>query len=541
MKSMMRRTVSFPGIFVGCCFVVFGFFLPWYTDGLFSSDSAPTTISGLDLWLASPSARLLYAPGIVPAFFGLLWIVPCTGILIGMLALLELIWLRWNHRWFFLGGYSALLILLGFFLVPALLHATVQFGLWICAAGWFFLFLGVMTGFGLREPGNTTTHAVDSSSPPSARRTVLHALMGVAGLAALGSTGSFLLWATRRTHTSVTTYRYSDPTGRISSGGAPDFNVVLTVDWSADGQHLLVAQLHAPPQSWNVFSGGQRTTYQPAEATAATWSPDGRLMALSQNTFTERPFLLVVNPMTNVQVAALTAETSPMHGIARFAWSPDSQYLALGEVDTLSVKLWKPTTPAFVQSYTVASENLPGFNRLQDVAWSPDGRYLAATVPEEGMEANGTRFSGGGLTTVGLAGVYVWHAESGVLRFHQQAEIPPNSQGGSLLIWSPNGQFLAFAHQTTVQILAFVSQRLVLTYRGHALIPTCLAWSPDGHYLASGSVDWTVQVWEAASGEQRFLYQGHAGAVRDVAWSPDGKYIASCGNDGTAQVWSPGL
>jgi len=35
------------------------------------------------------------------------------------------------------------------------------------------------------------------------------------------------------------------------------------------------------------------------------------------------------------------------------------------------------------------------------------------------------------------------------------------------------------------------------TYRGHSSAVGAVAWSPDGKHIASGSIDKTVQVWEA--------------------------------------------
>jgi len=62
-----------------------------------------------------------------------------------------------------------------------------------------------------------------------------------------------------------------------------------------------------------------------------------------------------------------------------------------------------------------------------------------------------------------------------------------------------------------------------------------VGWSPDSKYIASGSWDSTVQVWDAATGRHIFTYEGHVGAVGAVAWSPDGSRIASAGD--TVRVW----
>ena len=76
---------------------------------------------------------------------------------------------------------------------------------------------------------------------------------------------------------------------------------------------------------------------------------------------------------------------------------------------------------------------------------------------------------------------------------------------------------------------------IVYIYNGHARPVNAVSWSPDSARIASGSGDRTVQVWDAASGNQHFRYN-HTLAVKAVAWSPDGRYIASAGRDNVVQV-----
>lgn len=369
------------------------------------------------------------------------------------------------------------------------------------------------------------------------RRQLLRGVVGTLGVAALAGIGSFLLWQIRRTHTPLFTYRYRNQV----SGLAEKENVLAinTVDWSPDGKRILVAQGAAPPQSWDAFTGEKRQTYQPAEANAAIWSPDGQSIALSQRTWTERPFLSVINATTGRQKSQLTRETSQMHGLARFAWAPNSPYLALADADSLVIKLWNPVSGAFGQTYTLPLSASQGSALLQDVVWSPNGEYLAVTVPEPGIAPDGRRMQGSRSNPPGWSGVYIWHVQKGDLFFHYPAQIPFNTNGSPLLSWSPKSEKFAFANKATVQIIDLALQKPVLTYLGHPLEPTSVAWSPEGTYIASSTYDWTVQVWEAATGMLHFLYQGHRGVVTDVAWSPDGKYIASSSVDGTAQVWQP--
>src|SRR5882762_3108304 len=77
----------------------------------------------------------------------------------------------------------------------------------------------------------------------------------------------------------------------------------------------------------------------------------------------------------------------------------------------------------------------------------------------------------------------------------------------------------------------------VRVLEGHTSVCLCIAFSPYGEQLVSGSDDRTVRLWNISTGALLQIMKGHSHCVQSVMYSPDGRYIASGSDDETVRIW----
>jgi WD40 repeat protein len=205
-------------------------------------------------------------------------------------------------------------------------------------------------------------------------------------------------------------------------------------------------------------------------------------------------------------------------------WAPGGKRIASGSGIDTTVQIWDALSGANVVTHHGYGDS------GATVTWAPDGKRLASADR----------------TSLNYADdVQVWDAASGqtlkTYPAHTRSPAPGPVNG---LSWSPDGKYLASAsYDYTVRVWEVATGNIRFLYSDpHGYLMTCVAWSPDGKYIAFGNDDngthnVMAQVWNVASQSRVAIFHGHTAPIQSVAWSPDGTYIASGGNDNTARVW----
>ena len=106
--------------------------------------------------------------------------------------------------------------------------------------------------------------------------------------------------------------------------------------------------------------------------------------------------------------------------------------------------------------------------------------------------------------------------------------------------FSPNGNYLltgVISEERGIRLYNLSTEKEVAAFGSSS---NSLCYSNNGKYIANGTHDGDIEIWDIENIKLLKTLKGHKGIVGSVSFSKDGKRVVSCANDNTIKVWSVG-
>ena len=114
-----------------------------------------------------------------------------------------------------------------------------------------------------------------------------------------------------------------------------------------------------------------------------------------------------------------------------------------------------------------------------------------------------------------------------------------SGQSARSIALHPQGAEMAVGYSDNrIRIFSMGDFKLIKEYPAHENSVFAVRYSPDGHWLLSGSRDARLKVWNVA--EKYALHKeiaAHLYAINDIRFSPDRKHFVTCSMDKSVKVW----
>ncbi|KAJ1948790.1 U3 snoRNP protein [Linderina macrospora] len=123
--------------------------------------------------------------------------------------------------------------------------------------------------------------------------------------------------------------------------------------------------------------------------------------------------------------------------------------------------------------------------------------------------------------------------------FNQIHTLSVSSQAINTIAVNPTGEWLALGSSKLGQLLVWEwqSETYVLKQQGHFYDMSCVAYSADGQYVATGGDDAKLKVWNSLSGYCFITFSEHTSAVTAVQFTKGSQVVLSASLDGTVRAY----
>ena len=288
---------------------------------------------------------------------------------------------------------------------------------------------------------------------------------------------------------------------------------------------------------WGTRSDRKLAAIEPRAKSLPRWKTSkhsGLVLGPSRNELVDVATGQAVTTLQNV------SQPGPFSQISQFAFGNEDK-LAAGAFGASSVDLWDASTGELLRRFDVQP-------MAASVALSPDGKLLAAGTAWKSAApgAKDKLFANQKIESCVLT---VWDTNTGRQVFHRTEKFA----GGIWdLAFSPDGSHLAaamgrYADQGTssgrIKLWNSSNWRQEHEFRGHTGSVWSVAFNASGTRIVSSSGFWMkgsgqVKVWDVETGLELLTIADDNDPVFGIAFSPDGHRLATANGNGLVRLWN---
>ncbi|XP_039956315.1 periodic tryptophan protein 2 homolog [Bactrocera tryoni] len=109
----------------------------------------------------------------------------------------------------------------------------------------------------------------------------------------------------------------------------------------------------------------------------------------------------------------------------------------------------------------------------------------------------------------------------------------------SVALFNGTGDWVALASRELGQLLVWEwqSEQYIMKQQGHSSEMTCISYSADGQYIATGGEDSKVKLWNTQSGFCFVTFSEHSSGITGVQFSRSKNFLVSASLDGTVRAF----
>ncbi len=312
--------------------------------------------------------------------------------------------------------------------------------------------------------------------------------------------------------------------------GDDRFSPIRGVDgvaFSSDGKKLISWGSDRTVRVWETNSAKELLRLGDKDFGCKDWfikclSPDGKLLAVVKP---EAKQTLLFQKYYEAQLHLWNLETGKdaqqrAYPIAGAAFSSDSKILAIAEANhnrlsrivLLDVENGKERAAS------------PGQKAYETaLAFSPDGKMLASA----GFGQSNSRYA-----------LHLWDVDSMKELRATPPIVGPFSTVTQLAVTPDGKTLISRCGENHVRLWDVATGKERNLAEGPSQAIHCLAYSPDGKFLASTSAN-QIWLWSATTGKVVRTLDGSGAYISSLAFSADGKSLLSASGDGQVQLWNP--